>query len=279
MHKDTRWAQQIISLQDKDGKWGYFHTLFTDSKSPITTEKALKRLEILGYTIEDNCIKKAVSYMDDCLTGIKKIPDKREKLHDWDIFTSLLLAAWIRRFTADNDNANEIAKKWAGIVTTAFRNGRYNHQEYMKAYCDVLGMKAEGERLIDFAQFYSVSIINGYLYPKTEEAVIKYLINKPDGIYYTYENCIRNLPQDFESKQASRYLGGIELIAEYGPAGKQLQFVVEWLKSNLNSNGKWDMGGHSKDGLYFPLSNDWRRKETREADCTERISRLLSKIS
>ena len=57
MHKDTRWAQQIISLQDEDGKWGYFHTLFTDSKSPITTEKALKRLEILGYTIEDNCIK------------------------------------------------------------------------------------------------------------------------------------------------------------------------------------------------------------------------------
>ena len=113
MHKDTRWAQQIISLQDEEGKWGYFHTLFTDSKSPITTEKALKRLEILGYTIEDNCIKKAVSYMDDCLTGIKKIPDKREKLHDWDIFTSLLLAAWIRRFTADNDNANEIAKKWA----------------------------------------------------------------------------------------------------------------------------------------------------------------------
>ena len=39
MHKDTRWAQQIISLQDEDGKWGYFHTLFTDSKSPITTEK------------------------------------------------------------------------------------------------------------------------------------------------------------------------------------------------------------------------------------------------
>ena len=107
----------------------------------------------------------------------------------------------------------------------------------MKAYCDVLGMKPEGGRLIDFAQFYSVSIINGYLDPKTEEAVIKYLINKPDGIYYTYENCIRNLPQDFESKQASRYLGGIELIAEYEPAGKQLQFVVEWLKSNLNSNG------------------------------------------
>ena len=62
-------------------------------------------------------------------------------------------------------------------------------------------------------------------------------------------------------------------------AKKELQFVVDWLKSNMKANGKWDMGSASKDGVYFPLSNDWRRKETREADCTERILRLLSKIS
>lgn len=278
MHKDTKWAQQIISLQDKEGKWGYFHTLFFDSKSPITTEQALKRLEILGYTMEDKCIKNAVSYMNDCLVGIKEIPDKREKIHDWDIFTSLLLATWIRRFTTDNDSANQVAEKWAKVITIAFRDGEYNHQEYMKAYHEVLGMKPEGGRLIDFVNFYGVSIINGCLDPKTEKAVIKYIINKPDGIYYTYEKCIRELPQDFESKYASWYLGSIELIAKYKSAKKELQFVVDWLKSNMKANGKWDMGSASKDGVYFPLSNDWRKKETREADCTERILRLLSEI-
>ena len=279
MHKDTKWAQQIISLQDEEGKWGYFHTLFFDSKSPFTTEKALKRLEILGYTIEDKCIKNAVSYMNDCLVGIKEIPDKREQLHDWDIFTSLLLAAWIRRFTTNNESANEVAQKWANVITMAFRDGEYNHQEYIKAFHEVLGMKPEGGRLVDFVNFYGVSIINGYLDPKTEKAVIKYIINKTDGIYYTYEKCIRELPQDFQSKYASWYLGSIELIAGYKTAKKELQFVVDWLKSNMKENGRWDMGRDSKDGVYFPLSNDWRKKETREADCTERISRLLSKIS
>lgn len=272
-------AQQIISLQDKEGKWGYFHTLYRDSASPVTTEKALRRLEILGYTIEEQCIRNAVSYMDDCLIGTKRIPDKRENFHEWDIFISLCLAAWIRRFTVNNSNANEIAEKWAKIVTTAFKDGKYDHQAYLGAFYDIFKMKLKGERLVDFVQFYCVSIINGYLDYKTEKAVIKYIINKADGIYYIYEKCIRELPQDFKSRQASRYLGSLELICEYESAKEQLQFVVDWLKSNMDSNGKWDMGKDSKDGLYFPLSDNWRKVETREADCTQRILRLLSNIT
>lgn len=51
MHKDTKWAKQIISMQRKDGAWGDFHTLSVSSNSPITTEQALRRLERLGFTI------------------------------------------------------------------------------------------------------------------------------------------------------------------------------------------------------------------------------------
>jgi len=279
MYKNSKWANQIISLQDSDGKWGYFHTLFNDNQSLYTTEKALKRLEILGYTIEDECIQKAVSYMSDCLLRVKQIPDKPEKLVDWDVFSSLILATWIRRFTKDNPVANDIAKKWANIVTIAFEDERYNHQKYTNAYFDVWGTKPKGGRLIDFVQFYIVSIINGYLDRETESKMLKYIINKQDGIYYTYEKCIRVLPNDFSSKNASRYLGGIELIAEYEIAKYQLQFVVEWIEDNKEKNGKWDMGKEVKDGLYFPLSNDWRKPDIREFDCTNRISKLLSKLT
>ena len=78
MHKDGKWAKSIIALQEDDGKWGQFHSLSKFCNSPITTEQALRRLERLGYTMEDACIQKAVSYMDDCLTGKKTIPDPRE---------------------------------------------------------------------------------------------------------------------------------------------------------------------------------------------------------
>ena len=278
MYKNSKWAKQIIEWQDSEGKWGYFHTLYNDSQSPHTTEKALKRLEILGYTIADDCIQKAVSYMNDCLLGVKEIPDKPEKLADWNIFTSLMLATWIRRFTKDNSAANSVAKKWANILTVAFEDGEYNHHKYINAYLDVWGMKPKGGRLVDFVQFYIVSIVNGYLDEETEKRLLKYVINKPDGIYYTYEKCINVLPLDFTSKNASWYLGCIELIAEYETAKYQLQFVVEWIKNNKNHNGNWDMGKSVKDGLYFPLSNDWRKSETREFDCTNRISKLLAKL-
>ncbi len=279
MYKNSKWANQIIELQDSEGKWGYFHTLFNDSKSPYTTEKALKRLEILGYTIADDCIKKAISYMNDCLLGVKQIPDRQENIADWNIFCSLMLAAWIRRFTKDNPAANKVAKKWADIVADAFKEEKYNHQKYIDAYICAWGIKPSGGRLIDFAQFYIISIVNGYLDKETEMRLLRHIINKPDGIYYSYEKCIKELPCEFASRNASRYLGCIELIAEYETAKDLLQFVVEWIINNRNKNEKWDMGRSAKDGVFFPLSNDWRKSEAREIDCTHRISRLLEKLN
>jgi len=38
------------------------------------------------------------------------------------------------------------------------------------------------------------------------------------------------------------------------------------------------MGKAVNDKLYFPLSDDWRKSETRESDCTERIQKLLTKL-
>ena len=57
-----------------------------------------------------------------------------------------------------------------------------------------------------------------------------------------------------------------------------MQFVADWLIDKRNTNGKWDMGKTVNDKVYFPLSNDWRKKETREADCTERIDTLLNDL-
>lgn len=56
--------------------------------------------------------------------------------------------------------------------------------------------------------------------------------------------------------------------------GKWAKQIIE-LQDN---EGKWDMGKTVSDKLYFPLSDDWRKKETREADCTERIGKLMTEL-
>lgn len=278
MHKDSKWAKQIIELQDSEGKWGWFHSLSQFYDSPITTEQALRRLKYLGYTIEDECIRKAVSYMDDCLNGRKEIPDRPEKVHNWNDFKTLIIATWIREFTMDNPSANKVAEQWSQIITYAFSNGQYNHDRYISAYQDVLGRKPKGGRILDFITFYQISLLSGCLNKETEEALLDYVINKEGGIYYIYDGRIRDLPQCFESKQASRYLAAIEILSKYEHAKPKLQFVVDWLNENRNENGKWDMGKTVNDKVYFPLSDDWRKSEIREADCTERIEKILAKL-
>lgn len=278
MHKDGKWAKQIIELQDNEGKWGIFHSMSQPtSANNFTTEQALRRLEHLGCTIEDECIQKAVYYMNDCLIGTKSTPDYREEKHDWDNFMALLLSTWIRMFTADNKAANKVAKQWTNVITKAFKSGIYNYDDYVAAYDEVFEIK-QGKCIIGMEIFYPISLVSDCLDEKTEQALVEYMLNVDCGIYYIYDKKLSILPENFESKEASRYLAAIEMLAKYKYARHKLGFVVAWLNDNRNENGNWDMGKTVSDKLYFPLSDDWRKKETREADCTERIGKLMAEL-
>lgn len=276
MHKYGKWARRLMDLQQADGSWGRFHSMATHGDSPITTEQALSRLRRLGCTIEDGCIRRAVDYMNDCLCGRSEIPDPREKLHNWDIFTALMLSARIREFTLENPNANEVARQWAGVVSHAFEEGVCNHERYVEAYRETFGMQPRGGRLVDFTSFYQLSLLQGMLDARTENAVMRYVLAKPDGMYYVYDKPL-NQPPAFEGLAASRYLGAIEVLAGYAHARGQLAFAAQWLEENRGKDG-WDLGKSAKDGVYFPLSDDWRRADNRIADCTERIGVLLLRL-
>lgn len=218
--------------------------------------------------------------MQDCLVGKKEIPDRREKLHDWDIFTELMLSTWIRRFTKDDYKANEVAKKWTEIISSAFEKGVYDNGLYVDAYKRVYGRPPKGGRLLDFATFYQISLIADSLKDKVALSLMDYILQNHSGIYYIYGSQLSILPQEFKSKEASRYIAAIELLSEYRNPGckEKLRFVVEWLNKNKEPEGYWDMGTAVKDGVRFPLSDSWRKKELRIKDCTYRISKLIRNL-
>ena len=272
-----KWARQLIALQQEDGKWGTFHSMSQFYDAPLTTEQALRRLELLGFTEEDSVIQRALRYMEDCLAGRDAIPDHREKIHDWDVFTALILSTWIRRYTSACTQANQVARQWAEVITAAFAGGAYSQQAYEAAYRDII--RPNGGRLVQLANFYPVSLVSNCLDPRTEEALVDWLIHREQGIYYIYDHRIAEVPPVFESREASRYLAAVELLARYRRGRQQLRYVVDWLEGCKNDNGRWDMGKVANDKLYFPLSDDWRRRETREADCTHRISRLIDTLT
>lgn len=279
MYKNSKWAQEIIEMQRPGGTWGYFHTLSEPKKHPITTEQALRRLLILGFTIDDEPIQKCLIFMSECLAGKKEMPDRREKTHDWDIFTELMLSTWMRKFTQSDTHANHAASKWSTILSHSFSKGAYDDDCYKSVYTDTFGKKPQGGRLVDFVSFYQVSLTANTFDEKTEKAVFDYILNHQFGIYYTYDRPISIVPEYFASKQASRYLGAIEILSAYRKNKEKLNFVVDWLNRSKNADNRWDMGSTVNDKVHFPLSDNWRIKTSRELDCTYRVQNLLDKLS
>lgn len=279
-YKNGKWANKIIELQKEDGSWGYFHSLsMPTSQGPITTEQALKRLRVLGFTKDDAVIKKAVSYMHDCLAGNRETPDCREKGLDWDIFTDLMLAAWIRRFTREDVLANKLAKKWRDAAAAAFQTGKYNAEAYYHAFHKKSNQRYG--RLVGLDTYYPILLLSGEIDENIEKAYYDYIINSETGYYYGFKGAVTRLPKAFCSKEASRYLGAVEAYCEHTNqyCKDKLRFVIEWLNDHKNANGKWDMGATVKDGVYFPISDAWRSSELRENDCTYRIQKIISALS
>lgn len=280
-YKNTKWAEKLLESQKEDGSWGYFHTLSMPAGGQVTTEQALRRLMILGFDIRDSAIEKAVAYMSDCLSGKKQLPDRREKTHDWDLFTDLMLSTWIRKFTLLDEHANRIAGQWTKLLTRAFSEGEFSSESYAAGFFDLFGKKLYGDRFLDFVSFYQVSLLAGTLDIKTENLLVDYILSHKSGIYYVYGKPLdsQHLPVVFSGKEASHYIGAMELLADYRNSLSQLKFVADWLNANRNENGAWDLGSHANDKVYFPLSDNWRKRADREADCTWRIQRLLDRLS
>lgn len=279
-HKSGKWARQILDSRNSEGMWGNFHSLSQSvDKKALTTEQAVRRLRILGFTKEDEAIQIVLDRMCLCVSGRKKIDDYSEKKHDWPLFEKLMLSAWIRLFEPENEIALEVARQWAFVADRAFRSGRYNEGDDRGAFCEQFGRKPKSGFETGFGMFYHAVLLQGVLSPATEDLLLDYYITRPEGIYYIYDKCLGILPETFASKKTSYYLAAVEALAEYQQAREKLQFVAKWLIRNRDECGSWDLGTGVKDGVYFPLSDSWRKQEFRISDCTERISSLLQKIS
>lgn len=276
---DSVWAGKILSAQNSDGSWGFFHSMCSISGSKrITTEQALRRLRKLGFTKEDKVISKALSYIQKCLEGSVFIPDRREKFRDWDVFFSFIFSAWLKLFDAQTPQSEEIALKLGTVVEKAFEQKVFNIGLYLSEFEKRFGVKPHNERNFDFVSFYQVVLLKDILTRQTEQLMLKYILNKDDGIYYIYNKKLSLLPAEFKSLQTVRYLDAVELIAEYRYSSSCLAFVSDWLKHNVQEDGSWDLGAKAKDNINFPISDSWRSSDSRKKDCTTRVNRLMCMI-
>lgn len=278
-NKYGKWAEEILAARHEDGMWGNFHTLSCPVKGrPITTEQAIRRLYRLGYTMEDEVIRRIVDRMVLCVKGEQKIDDYYERKHDWPFFEKLMLSAWIRIFDPQNPYALEVARGWAEIAEKAFAGGAYCREDDIEAFTKQQGRKPKSGFETGFGMFYHAVLLQGVLTPKTERLFLDYYLSKPDGMYYIYDKPLNQVPEEFASRGASCYLAAMEVLAGYEAAKEKLLFVADWLNDNKDENGQWDFGPKANDGIYFPLSDSWRKAVDRKQDCTERVNNFLNRL-
>ena len=141
-YRSGKWAKEILDSRNEEGMWGNFHTLAQPVRNKaITTEQAIRRLRILGFTKEDEAVQAVLERMCLCVSGEKKIDDYYEKKHDWPLFEKLMLSAWIRLFEPENEIALNVARQWAYIAERAFRSGRYDREDDIEAFGQQFGRK------------------------------------------------------------------------------------------------------------------------------------------
>ena len=257
-----------------------FHSLARpDGKHPLTTEQALRRLYALGFTCNDAPIQKTLRTLSDCLQGKRKIDGYSEKGHDWEHFTRMMLSAWVRRFGMKDASAADCSERWAFVMEEAFSGGSFQQAKYLAAYRQVLSSTEESSRALHFCNFYPLCLLPGLLKPATESAFLDYVLSRPDGVYYLYGQPLNILPAEFASLQTVRWLSAMELLSHFPLARNKLAFAAEWLDEHRLSDGRWDLGPKANDGIYLPLSDSWRKADTRIADCTEWISTIMENIS
>jgi hypothetical protein len=215
-----------------------------------------------------------------CLRGERMIDDYSEKKHDWQLFTKMMLSAWVKLFDPGNDQALIFARQWAYVAERSFAGGVFDRDSHAEAFMEQFGRPPRPQSGFEmgYGYLYDAYLLQGILSPETERHYLDFCLSRPDGIYYVGSGRLDKLPPTFASRQTSLYLAGLEALAGYGQAYDRLGFAAVWLNANKNTDGTWDLGLKANDGIYFPLSDSWRKSKDRLADCTERVTKLLYMI-
>ncbi len=279
-HRHGKWAAAILSVQQQDGTWSAgFHGMAQPTNAPLTTEQALRRLHALGFTRDDEPIRRCVDTLAACLRGERKIDTYWEQGIDWAMYEPLMLSAWIRRFDPAQPDALVYAKRWAKVIEAAFAEGILDDAAWDAAYEAEFHRRECHPQPIRLSALYHAMLLPGVLSAATERTFVQHLLTRPDGMYYVYPKPLMHPPAIFAAKETSYWLAAVELLAEYSTSRELLHFAAAYLYMHATPDGPWDFGPKANDKVYFPLSDSWRTEALRRADCTERIRRFLEKIT
>ena len=273
----SRWVLQLKSEQQPDGGWGRFHSIDTKSSQKVpTTEAAVERGLALGLSAADPVFRGTALYLLRLLEGSTHFPDPAERNDRWTTGTQLFAAAALARLLPDLPALDKIWNLWATVATCTLASGDYDPRAEIDAHQALTGASVKSSYLA-LDNRYTLSLLASRatrLPDHTEAAIVSWLWHKDGGLGYLGV-ALSDPPDVSAPGQLDRWLTSLELLSSFPSCRQVARDAADWIWARTNDHGFWDFGPRSSTSCYFPLSETWRRNQSRRHDWSTRILALL----
>jgi hypothetical protein len=264
------WLHELAGAQLPDGSWGRFHSRDSALKQRYpTTELAIRRALSLGLDAADPILKNTMTYIRAVLDGKVAWTDLPEKHEGWPVNIRFITAATLLLLDPEDDRAAAPARTWTEVASATFRTGSYSPEAERDAHLRLNGIHTKGKYL-KLAGLYPLLLLSSKfsgLPEREEKALLDWVWNKPDGIYYVYGGKLSELPAP-RSPHFIDWLAAIELLSRFKYGRELCAPVVARLWGQRGADGYWDFGSPAKNGYTLPLSESWQRPIDRKVDCS-----------
>lgn len=275
---NSRWVQELEVEQWSDGSWGRLHTMDTRAKQSIpTTEVGVGRAIALGLDAGHPVLRRASRY----LTGVLETGECRdgaEKNDRWATGVRLFAAATLAQIEPDLPALDEAWHLWVSIAERTFESGEYDPEAEIHVHRELTGASVKSSYLV-LTNRYAVCLLGSrtaQLPVETERALVTWVWHKEEGIGYLDATPSR-VPPPLARGPLDRWFASHELLSAFPSWRKLAGDVIDWLWAQRNEWGFWDFGPRSDWSASLPLSENWRRKQSRQHDWSARVLALLGR--
>jgi hypothetical protein len=272
----SRWVLKLRNEQREDGSWGRFHSALKTRGEIGTTEAAVERGLALGLAASDLAFRSTISYLSRLLEGLIGFPDPPERNNRWTTGKQLFVAATLARICPTHPTLDKTWKLWATIARHTFTSGNYDPEAEIQAHRRLTGVSVKDSYLV-LNNRYQLALLGARvakLPKKLENALVDWVWHREDSVGYL-EIPLSNPPKRFTHGMLDRFFTSLELLSNFPSWHTFADNVVGWLWTKRNKEGLWDFGPRASMSVYFPLSENWRRKRFRQHDWSTRVLTLL----
>jgi hypothetical protein len=267
----SRWVQQLVAAQLPDGSFGRFHSQDTKQKTVFrTSEEAIDRAFALGLEPNHPVLNRMSRYIQQALQGQLHITDPDEKNEAWPLLIKLILAGRLAQIAPNDKLVEPFWQYLEQVAQSAFKSGSYQLEHEVDAYRRLSGIHISKGFLESQHALWVLS--TRPLARPLESALVRWILNKPDGIRY-----IRAPLQAPQPSRIGYWVRSMNLLSRF-PAWRDLSLdILNHIWGLRDKQGWWDFGQQSGKCAEFPLSESWRQPIHRKMDQSTHMLVLLRK--